>query len=190
MKELKNGILLFVALSLLTGVLYPAAVTVLAQLMFPQQANGSILSRADGTPIGSSLIGQPFSDQKYFRPRPSATADFAYNALASGGSNLGPTNENLIKQVEERVKGLREDGAQSAVPADLVMASGSGLDPHISPVAAEYQVKRVAKARGLDESRVRSLVAAHTEKRQFGVLGDARVNVLTLNLALDEPGQR
>jgi K+-transporting ATPase ATPase C chain len=186
MKEIKNGVLLFVALSLLTGVLYPAAVTILAQLMFPQQANGSILSRADGTPIGSSLIGQPFSDPKYFWPRPSATADFAYNALASGGSNLGPTNENLIKQVEERVKGLREDGAQSAVPADLVMASGSGLDPHISSESALLQIPRIAKERKMSEENLRSLVQAHLEGRQFGLLGAPRVNVVKLNLALDK----
>ena len=190
MKEIKTGVLLFIALSFLTGVLYPAAVTVLAQALFSEQASGSLLSKADGTPIGSSLIGQPFSDPKYFRPRPSATADFPYNALASGGSNLGPTNENLIKQVEERAGSLREDGIQGTIPADLVMASGSGLDPHISPAAAEYQVKRIAKARGLDEARVRALVSAHTEGRQLGILGDPRVNVLMLNLALDELRQQ
>lgn len=186
MKEIRTGILLFIALSLLTGVLYPAAVTVLAQLMFPQQANGSILYRADGTPIGSSLIGQPFFDPKYFWPRPSATADLPYNALASGGSNLGPTNQTLITQVEERVKGLRIDNAQGTIPADLVTASGSGLDPHISPAAAAYQVTRVAKARGMDEAKVNALVAQQTLSRQFGILGEPRVNVLKLNLALDE----
>ena len=185
MKEIKNGVLLFLVLSLLTGVLYPAAVTLLAQLLFPHQANGSIMYNADGVAIGSSVIGQPFSDQKYFGPRPSATADFPYNALASGGSNLGPTNESLIKQVEERVKGLKEAGLPGTVPSDLVMASASGLDPHISPAAAEYQVKRVARARGMDEAKVRAFVAANTEGRQFGILGDPRVNVLELNLALD-----
>jgi K+-transporting ATPase ATPase C chain len=186
MKEIKNGVLLFIALSLLTGVLYPAAVTVLAQLMFPQQANGSIVNRADGAPIGSSLIGQPFSGPKYFWPRPSATSDFPYNALASGGSNLGPTNENLIKQVGERVNGLRGDGVQGAVPSDLVMASASGLDPHISPEAAFLQIPRIAKERKVSEEKVRGLVREHLEDRQFGFLGAPRVNVLKLNLELDK----
>ncbi len=133
MKEIKNGVLLFVALSLLTGVLYPAAVTVLAQLMFPLPANGSIMYRADGTPIGSVLIGQSFSDPKYFWPRPSATADFPYNALASGGSNLGPTNESLVKQIGERVNSLRGDGVQGTVPSDLVTASGKRPRPSYKP---------------------------------------------------------
>jgi K+-transporting ATPase ATPase C chain len=186
MKELKNGILLFVALSLLTGVLYPAAVTVLAQLLFPQQANGSIMYRADGTPIGSALIGQPFSDTKYFWPRPSATADFSYNALASGGSNLGPTNKDLISQVADRVKSFRESGIQEQLPADLVMASGSGLDPNISPEAAFIQIPRIAKERKVSEDKLRTLVQAHLEGRQFGILGAPRVNVLKLNLALDK----
>jgi K+-transporting ATPase ATPase C chain len=186
MKEIKNGILLFVALSLLTGVLYPAAVTVLAQLMFPQQANGSIMYIADGTLIGSSLIGQPFSDQKYFWPRPSVTADFPYNALASGGSNLGPTNKDLISQVADRVKSFRESGIKEQLPADLVQASGSGLDPNISPEAALIQIPRIAKERKVSEEEVRSLVQAHTEGRQFGFLGAPRVNVLKLNLALDK----
>jgi K+-transporting ATPase ATPase C chain len=186
MKEIKNGILLFIALSLLTGVLYPVAVTVLAQLIFPERANGSIMFTTDGTPIGSSLIGQPFSGPKYFWPRPSATADFPYNALASGGSNLGPTNENLIKQVGERVNSLRGDGVQGAVPSDLVTASGSGLDPHISPEAAFLQIPRIAKERKVSEEKVRTLVQEHTEGRQFGFLGAPRVNVLKLNMALDK----
>ncbi|HET6516325.1 MAG TPA: potassium-transporting ATPase subunit KdpC [Thermodesulfovibrionales bacterium] len=190
MKEIKNGILLFVVLSLLTGVLYPAAVTALAQLLFPRQANGGVLIRSDGTPVGSSLIGQPFSDPKYFWPRPSATTDFPYNGLASGGSNLGPTNKDLINQIADRVKAYRESGIQEPLPADLVTASGSGLDPHISPAAAAYQVKRVAKAHGLDEAKVGALVSEHTEGRQFGILGDPRINVLELNLALDELSQR
>jgi K+-transporting ATPase ATPase C chain len=185
MKEIKNGILLFVALSLLTGVLYPAAVTVLAQLMFLKQANGSILYGADGTLIGSALVGQPFSDPKYFWPRPSATADFQYNAMASGGSNLGPTNPDLIKQVAERVKAYRETGIQELLPGDLVMASGSGLDPNITPEAALLQVPRVAKERNVNEEKVRSLVEEHVEGRQFAFLGVPRVNVLKLNLALD-----
>ncbi|HUO76254.1 MAG TPA: potassium-transporting ATPase subunit KdpC [Thermodesulfovibrionales bacterium] len=186
MKELKNGILLFVALSLLTGVLYPAAVTVLAQLMFPQQANGSIMYTADGMPIGSSLIGQPFSDPKYFWPRPSATTDFPYNALASGGSNLGPTNKDLISQVADRVKSFRESGIQGQLPADLVTASGSGLDPDISPEAALIQIPRIAKERNVSEEKLRAMVLAHLEDRQFGFLGTPRVNVLKLNLALNK----
>jgi len=186
MKELKNGILLFVALSLLTGVLYPAAVTVLAQLMFPQQANGSIMHTADGTPIGSSLIGQPFSHPKYFWPRPSATADFPYNALASGGSNLGPTNKDFISQVADRVKSFREAGIQEQLPADLAMASGSGLDPDISPEAALIQIPRIAKERNMTEEKLRALVQVHLEDRQFGFLGAPRVNILKLNLALNK----
>jgi len=187
MKEMKKGILLFVALSLLTGVLYPAAVTVLAQLIFPEQANGSIMYITDGTPIGSSLIGQPFSGPKYFWPRPSATTDYPYNALASGGSNLGPTNKDLINQVGERVKSFRESGIKEPLPSDLVMASASGLDPHISPEAAIIQVPRIAKERGMDEEKLRILVQAQIEGRQFGFLGAPRVNVLKLNLALDRP---
>ena len=186
MKELRNGILLFVALSLLTGVLYPAAVTVLAQLMFPKQANGSVLYGADGTPIGSSLIGQPFSDPKYFWPRPSATTDFPYNALASGGSNLGPTNKDLISQVSDRVKSFQESGIQEQLPADLVMASGSGLDPHLSPESALIQIPRIAKERNMSEEKLRALVRAHLEDRQFGLLGAPRINVMKLNLALDK----
>ena len=186
MKEIKNAILLFIALTLLTGVFYPAAVTVLAQLIFPQQANGSIMYRADGMPIGSALIGQPFSDPKYFWPRPSATADFPYNALASGGSNLGPTNKDLISQVADRVKSFRESGIQGPLPSDLVMASGSGLDPNISPEAALIQVARIAKERKVSEEKVYGLLQKHLEDRQFGLLGAPRVNVLKLNLALDK----
>ncbi|HXX56938.1 MAG TPA: potassium-transporting ATPase subunit KdpC [Thermodesulfovibrionales bacterium] len=185
MKEIKNGVLLFVVLSLLTGVLYPAAVTVLAQLIFPWQANGSILYGSDGRAIGSSLIGQPFSDPKYFWPRPSATTDFPYNALASGGSNLGPTNKELISQVGERVKTFRESAVQGPLPADLVTASGSGLDPHITPEAAMIQIPRIAKTRHLSEDVVKDLVQRHLDGRQLGLLGSPRVNVLKLNLALD-----
>jgi K+-transporting ATPase ATPase C chain len=186
MKEIKKGILLFVALTLLTGVIYPAVVTVIAQVIFPQQANGSLIRSADGTPVGSALIGQPFSDPKYFWPRPSATTDFPYNALASGGSNLGPTNKDLISQVAERVKAFRESGIQGPLPADLVMASGSGLDPHISLGAALMQIPRIVKERKVNEEKVRALVQEHLEGRQFGFLGVPRVNVLKLNLALDK----
>lgn len=185
MKEIKTGILLFIALSILTGVIYPAAVTVLAQTIFPKQSAGSLIYKADGTPAGSSLIGQPFSDPKYFWSRPSATADFPYNAMASGGSNLGPTNENLIKQVGQRAKFLKETGITDTIPAELVTASGSGLDPHISPGAAFLQISRIAKERKVPEEKVRSLVNENIEGRQFGFLGEPRINVLKLNLALD-----
>jgi K+-transporting ATPase ATPase C chain len=186
MKEIKTAVLLFIVLTLLTGVLYPAVVTILAQSIFPQQAAGSLIIRSDGTSMGSALIGQPFSDPKYFWPRPSATADFSYNALASGGSNLGPTNKDLISQVSDRVRSFRESGIQGPLPSDLVMASGSGLDPHLSPESALIQIPRIAKERKVSEEMLRSLVQAHLEDRQFGFLGAPRVNVLKLNLALNE----
>lgn len=186
MEDIKRAVLLFVVLTLLTGIIYPAAVTVIAQVIFPKQAAGSIIHKDDGTTAGSTLIGQPFSDPKYFWPRPSATTDFPYNALASGGSNLGPTNKDLISQVSERVKSFRESGIREPLPADLVMASGSGLDPHISLEAALIQIPRVAKEREVNEEKVRGLVQACLEGRQFGFLGAPRVNVLRLNLALDK----
>lgn len=186
-KEIKNGIVLFVVLSLLVGVLYPAVVTVLAQALFPDQASGSLIYGTDGTPVGSALIGQPFSSPRYFWSRPSATTDYPYNAQASGGSNLGPTNKDLINQVDERVKSFRESGVHDPLPADAVTASASGLDPNISPEAAIIQVPRIAKERGMDEEKLRILVQAHIEGRQLGFLGAPRVNVLKLNLALDEP---
>lgn len=185
MKEMKTGVLLFIALSFLTGILYPAAVTVLANAVFPGQSSGSLIYKADGTPAGSSLIGQPFSDPKYFWPRPSATADFPYNPMASGGSNLGPTNKDLMKQIEERIKSLRASGIQGPIPAELAMASASGLDPHISPQAALVQVPRIAGERNIPEETLRKLVSEHTEARQFGFLGRERLNVLELNLAMD-----
>jgi len=173
-------------LTILTGLLYPLTVTGLAQLFFPDQANGSLIVRKDKV-VGSKLIGQYFDKPEYFWSRPSATAPFPYNAAASGGSNLGPTNPVLIDAVKARVAALRtaDPGNSLPVPVDLVTASASGLDPHISPAAALYQVKRVARARGLDENSVLTLVSKHTEDRQFGVLGEARVNILELNLALD-----
>src|SRR5262249_18432744 len=157
-----------------------------AQLAFPEKANGSLI-HVDEKIAGSSLIGQPFEDPKYFWGRPSATTPFPYNAAASNGSNLGPTNPDLAKAVRARVAALRaaDPDNHAPVPIDLVTASASGLDPHVSPAAAEYQVSRVAQARGLDESEVRRLVARHTEGRTFGLLGEARVNVLELNLNLD-----
>ena len=185
-KELKAAFLMLLLLTLLTGAVYPLLVTGIAQVVMPAQANGSLIMR-DGKPIGSALIGQPFSSPKYFWSRPSATSPYAYNAAASSGSNQGPTNPALTDAVAARVKALREADPENQAPVavDLVTASGSGLDPQISPAAAQYQVNRVAKARGLDPSRVRDLVAQHTQGRQLGLLGEPRVDVLQLNLALD-----
>ena len=184
--QLRSALMMFFILTILTGVAYPLAVTAIAQLLFPHQANGSLISK-DGKPIGSTLIGQPFDDPKYFWGRPSATAPFPYNAAASSGSNLGPTNPALIETVKMRVAALKaaDPGNDTPVPVDLVTASGSGLDPHISSASAEYQVRRVARARGREEAFVRTVVRQHTEGRQFGMLGETRVNVLALNLALD-----
>ena len=170
----------------ITGVLYPGAVTVVAQLVFPHQAAGSLVVEG-GKTVGSSLIGQPFDDPKYFWGRPSATSPYGYNAASSSGSNLSPTNPDQVKTVQGRVDALRvaDPGNTAPVPVDLVTASGSGLDPDISPAAALYQVGRVARARKLDEAVVRDLVARFTEHRQLGFLGEPRVNVLRLNLALD-----
>lgn len=185
MKEIKKAVLLFVALSLLTGVCYPMIVTVFSRIIFPHQATGSLIYKADGTCIGSSLIGQPYSDPRYFWSRPSATADFPYNALASGGSNLGPTNKDLVKRIKECATNFQSTDIKRLLPADLVMASGSGLDPHISIEAAIIQIPRIAKERHVSEEKVRSLVQNYLEDRQFGFLGAKRVNVLKLNLALD-----
>jgi len=176
--------------TVVTGLAYPAIVTVIAQLAFPHQANGSLIVK-DGKAVGSALIGQPFDDPKYFWGRPSATSPFGYNAGASGASNLSPTNADLIKAVQGRVEALRaaDPGNTAPVPVDLVTASGSGLDPHISPAAALYQAGRVARVRKLDEGVVRDLLARHTEGRLLGLLGEPRVNVLALNLALDARGR-
>jgi K+-transporting ATPase ATPase C chain len=185
-KILRQSIVMLALLTVVTGVLYPLVATGLAQLLFPRAANGSLIER-DGKAAGSELIGQAFSDPKYFWSRPSATAPFADNSAASSGSNLGPTNPALTDAVKQRIAALREadPGNTAAVPTDLVTASGSGLDPHISPAAAEYQVARIARVRGKTEADIRKLVAAATEGRTFGILGEPRVNVLVLNLALD-----
>jgi potassium-transporting ATPase KdpC subunit len=183
--EFRPALVLLGAFTLLTGVAYPAMVTIGAHTLFPRQAGGSLIVVAD-TIRGSTLIGQPFSGATYFWGRPSATGP-AYNAAGSSGSNLGPGNPALAQAVTDRVAALRAaDPSNTApVPVDLVTASGSGLDPHISPAAAAYQVARVARARGIPEAQVQQLVAAHSEGRTFGVLGEPRVNVLILNLALD-----
>ena len=184
--QLKPAIIMLALLTLITGVVYPLAVMVSAQVAFPVQANGSLIVNK-GKAIGSKLIGQPFDAPKYFWGRLSATAPFPYNAASSSGSNLGPTNPALIDEVQARIKALQAADPANAqpIPVDLVTSSGSGLDPHISPAAAEYQVARVAQARGLDEAQVRQLVAQRTQGRDLGVLGEPRVNVLELNLALD-----
>lgn len=185
-KLLRQSFVLLLLVTVITGVLYPLAATGLARLIFPQQANGSLIVK-DGKPVGSVLIGQSFTDPKYFWGRPSATSPNAYNASASSGSNLGPTNPALTDAVRQRIAALRaaDPGNKAPVPVDLVTASGSGLDPEISPAAAQYQLARVAKARGLSTSQVQALVSEYTRGRQFGVLGEPRVNVLQLNLALD-----
>ncbi len=185
MKDIKPAILLFIAFTLICGGLYPAMVTGVAHALFPKQANGSFIADRNGKEIGSTLIGQPFSDPGYFWPRPSATADFPYNPVASGGSNLGPTNPDYLQAVSGRVQALRATGVSGPIPAELVQASASGLDPHLSPQAALVQIPRVAKSRGMSEDALKKLVADHTKGRQFGILGEPRVNVLELNLALD-----
>lgn len=184
--HLRPALVLLAILTVLTGVAYPLVVTGIAQLVFPRQANGSLIV-TNGRVLGSTLIGQPFDDPKYFWGRPSATLPVPYNATASSGSNLGPTNPDLIRAVQGRVDAVRaaDPGNTDPVPVDLVTASGSGLDPHISPAAAGYQIRRVARVRHLSEESVRALVTRHTEGRQLGFLGEPRVNVLALNLALD-----
>jgi K+-transporting ATPase ATPase C chain len=176
-----QSIRMLIVMTVVTGLAYPLIVTGIAQVAFKDQANGSLIYQNEKI-VGSSLIGQPFSDPKYFWGRPSATSPMPYNGAASSGSNQGPTNPALKDAVEGRIK---DHGGKSPVPADLVTASGSGLDPHISPAAAEHQVARVAKARGIQESVLKELVQKHTEGRQLGILGEPRVNVLRLNLALD-----
>lgn len=185
-KELRTAIVMLVAMTVLTGVVYPLLVTGIAQTVFPTQAAGSLVVK-DGHVVGSSLIGQPFDDPKYFWSRLSATSPSPYNGGSSSGSNLGPLSDALRDAVQARVTALREgDPNQSGtIPVDLITASGSGLDPHVSPAAAFYQVPRVARTRGVGEDALRALISRHTEGRQLGFLGEPRVNVLQLNLALD-----
>jgi len=187
---LRNGIVLLILMTAVTGVAYPLAVTGIAAVVFPHQAGGSIVER-DGKPVGSSLIGQSFTQPGYFWSRPSATSPGPNNPAASSGSNLGPTNPALTDAAKQRIDALRkaDPGNDAPVPVELVAASGSGLDPEISPAAARYQVKRVARARGMDVAKVEALVDAHTKGRQLGVLGEPRVNVLELNMAMDATGR-
>ncbi len=184
--QFRPALVMLIVMTAITGAVYPAVVTCIAQTIFPTQANGSLIEQ-DGKAVGSALIGQPFSDPKHFWSRPSATSPYPNNASSSSGSNLGPLNSALTDAVAGRIKALRDADPdnKAPVPVDLVTASGSGLDPHISPAAAEFQVARVAKARGLDPAKVKALVAEYTEGRQLGFLGEPRVNVLRLNLALD-----
>jgi K+-transporting ATPase ATPase C chain len=195
LREIRPAIVLVIALTLITGVAYPLAITGIAQIIFPDKAQGSLVER-DGKVVGSTLIGQEFTSEGYFHGRPSATTapdandstktvPAPYNAANSGGSNLGPTNKSLIERVQGDIDKLKQENPSAQVPTDLVTTSGSGLDPHISPEAALFQVPRVAKARNLPESQVQQLVSENTSDRLIGLLGEPRVNVLQLNLALD-----
>ncbi len=191
-RQARTAVLMIIVLTIITGIAYPFLVYGLAQAMFPYQANGSLVQDGSGKVIGSSLIGQNFTDPRYFHPRPSAAGGDGYDATSSGGSNLGPTNIKLIDSVQQRAAAYRQGNGLSPdvpVPVDAVTASGSGLDPDISLANAYIQAKRVARTRGMSESEVRSLVDQHTQGRVFWVLGEPRVNVLELNMALDKAGR-
>ena len=185
MKNLITAILFTIVSTILLGLIYPLAVTGLAQVIFPDKANGQLIRRTDGTIIGSRIIGQPFTGPGYFHSRPSAAGASGYDAGASSGSNLGPTSQRLIERVKTQVQEIQKDNPGKPIPVDLVTTSASGLDPHISPAAAEFQVSRVARERGLTETALRQLVNQHTEGRTLGFLGEPRVNVLELNVDLD-----
>lgn len=186
MKEIKPALVMLLLFTVLCGGIYPAVVTGLAQVMFPQKARGSFITDQTGKVMGSAMIGQPFTDPKYLWPRPSASADFAYNPLGSGGSNASPASPACLKTVTRRLQDWRAAGLTGPLPAELVQASASGLDPHLSPLAATLQAARIARARGLDQTRVLGIINAHQEGRQLGVMGAPRVSVLAVNLALDK----
>jgi len=185
MRNLLTAILFTIVTTILFGLIYPLAVTGIAQIIFPDKANGQLMRRSDGTIVGSRIIGQPFTGPGYFHSRPSAAGVAGYDAGASSGSNLGPTSQKLIDRIKADAARIQAENPNQPVPVDLVTTSASGLDPHISPAAAEFQIPRVARERRLMESELRQIVASHTEGRTLGLLGEPRVNVLELNLDLD-----